>query len=208
MGGTTSYSYEVVPPTKELAAVNRRDAVQHPFLDDLYQWANSLRFYEFGTQLGKNVIAHIPQKVDFLKDKTDFKDYDYVVGIFCLGKNEIGDKFIQAIIDDRKEIGYEISEIGIKIPDDIMNMMPPESSENLPQFLYVKESDLNSVTEQSDMSQEMFRCLSLLIQTNYSLLSGKPSCIIIDDIGEGLDYQRSSAIIKFLLTKLILGLFN
>ncbi|WRH65969.1 MAG: hypothetical protein RSE13_20020 [Planktothrix sp. GU0601_MAG3] len=56
------------------------------------------------------------------------------------------------------------------------------------------------------MSQGMFRSLSLFIQINYSLLLSKPSCIVIDDIGEGLDYERSSSMIKILIEKAQTGL--
>ena len=41
----------------QLAVVKRRDSIQHPFLENLYQWSSSLRFYEFGAQLGKNTMA-------------------------------------------------------------------------------------------------------------------------------------------------------
>ncbi len=135
-------------PQTELAAVKRRDSIQHPFLENLYQWSNSLRFYEFGSQLGKNVIARIPPTIDLLKTKTNFKDSDYVVGIFVLGKKEIGDNFIQAIIRDMKKIGYNLSDMGTKVPSlinpDISSLDNPD---NLPQFLYVQEEDLSSVTE-------------------------------------------------------------
>ena len=56
------------------------------------------------------------------------------------------------------------------------------------------------------MSQGMFRALSLIIQVNYSLLASKPSCILIDDIGEGLDFERSSAMIQLLIDKASSGL--
>jgi AAA15 family ATPase/GTPase len=52
-----------------------------------------------------------------------------------------------------------------------------------------------------EMSQGMFRALSLLIQLNYSLLKKMPSCILIDDIGEGLDYERSKALIDLIIEK-------
>jgi hypothetical protein len=193
-------------PQTELAVIKRRDNIQHPFLENIYQWSNSLRFYEFGTQLGKNIIAHIPPTIELLKNKTDLKDYDYVVGIFAIGKKEIGNDFIKAIIDDMNNIGYNISEIGIKVPSLFSSDLSPDDQNNLPQFLYVKENDLNSITEQVEMSQGMFRALSLFIQINYSLLASKPSCIVIDDIGEGLDYQRSSSIIKLLIEKAKTGL--
>ncbi|WP_449416648.1 ATP-binding protein [Phormidium nigroviride] len=192
----------------KLAVAKRRDSIQHPFLEDLYQWSNSLRFYRFGTQLGQNSIAQIPSKIELIKNKTDFKDSDFVVGIFVIGKQEIGDRFIQAIISDMMKIGYNLSEIGTKVPSFLidLNISGADTVINLPQFLYVQEVDLTTVTEQSEMSQGMFRALSLFIQINYSLLASKPSCIVIDDIGEGLDYQRSSSIIKILIEKAKTGL--
>ena len=194
----------------ELAVVKRRDSIQHPFLENLYQWSSSLRFYEFGSQLGKNMIARIPSTMELLKNTTDFKDSDFVVGIFVIGKQEIGDAFIEAILSDMRKIGYKLKDIGTKVPSLLINpdISAVDSPDNLPQFLYIQEKDLTSVTEQSEMSQGMFRALSLFIQINYSLLASKPSCIVIDDIGEGLDYQRSSSIIKILIDKAQTGLIQ
>ena len=197
-------------PKAELAAVKRRDSIQHPFLEKLYQWSNSLRFYEFGTPLGKNFMTLMSYpRIKLSDNKRELKSYNSVVSIFQVGKQEIGDKFIQAIISDMKEIGYNLSDIGTKIPSAIERDFSTYNTldgDGLPEFIYVKEEDLNFVTEQSDISQGMFRALSLLIQINYSLLASKPSCIVIDDIGEGLDYQRSSSIIKILIEKAETGL--
>jgi len=192
----------------ELAVVKRRDSIQHPFLENLYQWSSSLRFYEFGAQLGKNTMVRIPSTRELLKKKIDLKDSDYVIGIFVLGQQEIGDHFIQAIILDMRKIGYKLSDIGTQVPSLINPDISVDSPDNLPQFLYIQEEDLTSVTEQAEISQGMFRALSLFIQINYSLLASKPSCIVIDDIGEGLDYQRSSSIIKILIDKAQTGLIQ
>lgn len=198
-------------PKTELAVVKRRDTIQHPFLEDIYKWSSSLRFYEFGTQLGKNTLAKLPSTTELLKAKTDTKDSDYVVEIFVLGKREHHNEFTQRILDDMNGIGYQIAKIETKVPSFFKsNISPPENldedSYNLPKFLYVQEDGLKSVTEQSEISQGMFRALSLFIQINYAILSDQPSCIIIDDIGEGLDFQRSSAIIKLLIEKAKTGL--
>jgi len=191
-----------------LAVAKRRDSIQHPFLENLYQWSNSLRFYQFGTQLGQNSSVQIPYRIELIKNKTDFTKSDFVVSIFVIGEQEIGDRFTQAILSDMTKIGYNLSKIGTKVPSFLINLniFGANTLINLPQFLYVKEADLTAVTEQSEMSQGMFRALSLLIQINYSLLASKPSCIVIDDIGEGLDYQRSSSIIKILIDKAQTGL--
>ena len=47
----------------------------------------------------------------------------------------------------------------------------------------------------------MFRALSLITQITYSQLTSTPSCILVDDIGEGLDYERASALIKLVVEK-------
>jgi len=195
----------------ELAVVKRRDSIQHPFLEDLYQWSSSLRFYEFGTELGKNFmwVPPFPRDRELSKNDIKVKDASSVVGIFVLGKQKIGERFMEAIISDMTKIGYQLSEVGIKVPSFInSDISAADSSEELPQSLYIKEADLTSVTEQLEMSQGMFRALSLFIQINYSLLATKPSCIVIDDIGEGLDYQRSSSIIKLLIDKAKTGLIQ
>jgi AAA15 family ATPase/GTPase len=195
----------------ELAVVKRRDSIQHPFLENLYQWSNSLRFYEFGTELGKNIILLPPFPPDrkLSKNEIKVKDYRSVVAIFALGKQEFGDPFRDAIIFDMTEIGYQLSEVGIKVPSSISSdISAADSSEEFLHSLYIQEADLTSVTEQAEISQGMFRALSLFIQINYSLLASKPSCIVIDDIGEGLDYQRSSSIIKLLIDKAKTGLIQ
>ena len=68
--------------------------------------------------------------------------------------------------------------------------------------LNVKECDLDDTTDQREMSQGMFRAFSLLIQLNYSLLNKIPTCILIDDIGEGLDYDRSRKLIELVIQKI------
>ena len=181
-------------------------------MEDIYKWSSSLRFYEFGTQLGKYTLAKLPPTTELLKAKTDTKDSDYVVEIFVLGKREHSE-FTQRIIDDMNRIGYQITKIETKVPSFFKSNISPlensdEDSDNLPKFLYVQEDGLKSVTEQSEISQGMFRALSLFIQINYAILSDQPSCIIIDDIGEGLDFQRSSAIIKLLIEKAKTGLIQ
>ena len=47
----------------------------------------------------------------------------------------------------------------------------------------------------------MFRCLALIINVNYSVMTHQAECILIDDIGEGLDCERSVNLIKLLIRK-------
>ena len=67
--------------------------------------------------------------------------------------------------------------------------------------LYVKERSLNGITEQLEMSQGMFRALSILIHVIYGFYSNSASLLLIDDIGEGLDFERSTALIGVLMDR-------
>jgi AAA15 family ATPase/GTPase len=195
---------EFQTPIDEIAAVKRRDSIQHPFFEELYTWANSSRYYQFGTDFGqRRIMVTKSQKIDVVKNNTDFRDSDQVIGIFKCGQEDLKQPFLDAIASDMSCIGYNISDIGTKIPSTLTSDDDKDEIflEGEPQYLYVKESELSEKTEQIDMSQGMFRALSLIIQVNYSLMAKKPSCILIDDIGEGLDFERSSAMIKLLIDK-------
>ena len=58
-------------------------------------------------------------------------------------------------------------------------------------MLFAKEQALACPTQQPEMSQGMFRALSVIILLTYTVIASRPSCIIVDDIGEGLDFERS-----------------
>jgi hypothetical protein len=94
-------------------------------------------------------------------------------------------------------IGYNLKEIGTAPPISLSVDVTPGEIVGI----YAKEADLNGITDQNEMSQGMFRALSLLGQITYSQLINKPACILIDDIGEGLDYNRSTALVKLLIDK-------
>lgn len=182
-------------PVTELASHTRRDSVQHPFFDGLFNWAKALRFYHFGSPLGKDNMAIFKDKKE-ADDATpiDLKEEQKVIAIFKKGTKEFANKFTDSIIKDMAAVGYSIEEIGIGAPKSVILDVPAMG-------LFVKEKDLNDITDQLDMSQGMFRALSLIIQITYSQLKGFQSCLLIDDIGEGLDFERAANLIKLLIDK-------
>lgn len=182
-------------PPSELACVNRRDSVQHPFFEDLHKWGKNLRSYLFGTPLGRDHYA-VFQK-DKEEEKLNLKDTKQTVAIFKKGQKKYSKEFVDNIKTDMTKVGFNLDNITVGSPISItfQNLLEP------PQGILVKEGDLKGTTDQNSISQGMFRALSLIIQLNYSLLASVPSCILIDDIGEGLDYERASALIKLLIDK-------
>ena len=181
---------EFQTPTSDLAVVMRRDNKQHQFLEKLHGWGMSVFAYLFGTKLGQDsygVLVTSPVSVDIYNQ-------EQVVGIFRQGERELGAPFIQAITSDMGRLGYSIENIGTSAPT---VMGAPSGILGM----YVKERSLSTNTEQATASQGMFRALSTLIQINYAQMSLNAGCIIVDDIGEGLDFARSCGMIDLLREK-------
>jgi energy-coupling factor transporter ATP-binding protein EcfA2 len=178
-------------PPSDIALTSRRDNIQHPFFEPLFNWAFSVYHYAFGTPLGRDIF--------FTKDnvKYDPRNTFYVIPIYKQGEVEFGASFKDAIKNDLKTIGYDISDIGLAAPTRVTAAPSVGELEGL----WVQENDLKGKVEQENISQGMFRALSLIIQLNYSKIALKPACILIDDIGEGLDFERSCSLINLLLEK-------
>lgn len=186
---------EFQTPDSQLAAVARRDSIQHSFFEPLYQWGKSVHYYPFGTQMGKDKIAA------FTKDSSNEpepKNADDVVALFRKGKKLLGDSFVDTVKAGMCEIGYQIEEIGLTPPFSltITGNFPGELL-----CLYIKEKGVGAIVDQHDMSQGMFRALSIIIHLTYAEIISHPSCILIDDIGEGLDFERSSSLISLLVSR-------
>jgi hypothetical protein len=183
------------PPDSELAAVVRRDSLQHPFVEPLHEWAMSLRHYTFGASLGKDSVALI------LMDgrEADERDNTQVVSIFRKAVDMLGRPFIEAVLRDMGEMRYDLEDIAVTPPANFKVLRDGNPTEVL--VLSVKERGIGGMIEQGELSQGMFRALSILIQVNYSQMAKRASCILIDDIGEGLDFERSTSLIEILRRK-------
>ncbi len=187
---------EFQAPVNELVSVARRDSVQHPFFEDLHQWGQTTYHYFFGSQLGKDHLAVFSKEKR--EESLNFKETDKVVGFLRAGLTKHGQAFVDSVKKDMAEIGYKISDITIA---PLKSIKVHGGLVATPEGIHVKEEDISDSTDQNEMSQGMFRALSLIIQLTLAQLESTPSCILIDDIGEGLDFERSSKLIKILIEK-------
>ena len=182
-------------PVTELAIRNRRDTLQHTFFEPIHLWAEGVRLFSFGTPFGRNTLAVlVPGAPDF-----DDKDVDQVLALYRKGAKEFPEVFRNAVIHDMNRIGYDLTDIGAQTPTavSVEGVLPGQLL-----ALYVQEKDLDCKTEQIEMSQGMFRALAICIHLNYAAFSkAARTCILIDDIGEGLDFDRSCALIKVIMEK-------
>lgn len=182
-------------PPDQLAAKSRRDTIQHPFFEDLHIWARHLRYYQFGTALGRDKILQFTDNL-LTQEAKDIESNitDQVTQLYVRAFNEFRDEFDKAILKDLALLGYRCHDVGA----DSM-VLPGISTPVL--VMFVKERDVGAQVNQMVMSQGMFRALSLVVQLNYLIFRKTPRTILIDDIGEGLDFSRSKAFISLLIER-------
>lgn len=181
---------------KDEVVVTRRDSIQYPYLEKLYEWANDLVFFEFNTELGKKTLAIVNDELKPIDH--DLKETDKAIALFRKGLKEFGDEFKDSIINDFNSIGYDVEDI------DTGNLVTIKIETNLTDKVLgfiVKERDREGVTDQHAMSMGMFRSLAIIIYFNYFIFKKLVGTVMVDDIGEGLDFERSSALIKLLIDK-------
>ncbi len=190
IGDGQAIDFQVPPST--LAAVARRDQIQHKFIEPLFDWANSLRFYQFNGQHQHTLGVIIPTG-----HQVDERDENAVVGIFKEGINLFGQPFLDSLKSDLASIDYDIENIELSEPISI------RFATSGPQIvgLKLKERALQGVTDQFGMSTGMYRVVALLIHVTFAQFKGAASSVLIDDIGEGLDFDRSLRLIELLRSK-------
>lgn len=183
-------------PVSSVAAFARLDAIQHGFLSELKQWADGTFFYPMGKDMGQSSLVSIGHEG---APPPNVYDAAQTTMVFRTARKEFGDDYVAAIISDMREVGYAINAIETITPTSVQVVTAPVQL-NL-QCLAVQEENLRGLTEQIEMSQGMFRALSIFIHLNFGMFSERAGCVIIDDIGEGLDFARADAMIKTLIAK-------
>ena len=192
----------------QLAIFSKRDSLQYPFLEEIAAWAEGTEHYEFATLFGPSAIGNPgmifsmtqiqePEKVL----SRDFGQRESLQLLVAAAISKFSDDFKRALIADMNQVGYDLEDIGTGVLSDI-KMDPP------PVGIWVKESDLQCNTEQNQMSLGMFRALSAVIRMNLAQFANAPSAVFLDDVGEGLDFERSVGLIKTLIEKAEKGGFQ
>jgi AAA15 family ATPase/GTPase len=172
-------SFEISP---DISAASKADKKQYPYLQELEYWGKNLSFFRFGSSLGKDTFMKVGQTTPAQPDQN---------ALLILSTSSNSTKLKKQTLKDMAFLGYKLQDIGLKTV----------SIHNLPAGITLKVVENGHEITQSDMSQGMFRVLSLLLQLNYKLTENPSACLLIDDIGEGLDHQRSKSMIDLLLEK-------
>ncbi len=168
---------EIFPPKDKLTLHVRRDRVEYPFFEDLIDWAENYFGFKFGNIYGKELLKSTNEILTDVGDiPTLFK--------------RLNKTSLDKIILDLRTIGYNISKIYVK------------DKQEEP-VIYVREDGVGKDIAHFNLSQGMIRTLSLLIFIEYITSNKKVSSLIIDDLCEGLDYERATNLGKIIFDKFI-----
>jgi energy-coupling factor transporter ATP-binding protein EcfA2 len=192
-------------PVDKLAA-GRMDEVQFGYLSSLQAWAEKLQKYSFGSEFGRNILFGAPmQDIDEQEGSVSegLIEPDHVVKLYVRGYRQFGESFDNQILSDLNSIGYDCERIdAVHFNREIMfGNSPAITHGTFPVALQLHERGVEAPVSQIEMSNGMFRALALIINLNYLVMSGDQRCVLVDDIGEGLDFDRSTKLIHLLIEK-------
>lgn len=196
-----------VDPTA-IAINARRDKLQHPYIFELSEWAEASATYRFGTDFGKETLLAMvgDASAGGAEDKfSKTDDPNDPISTYTRGFKRFGADFDQAILEDMRSLGYEIDEVAAENIDPSI----ARATNGVPLItMVVVEKGISTRIPQIYLSQGMFRVLALVIKLNWAVFNRQQGLIIIDDLGEGLDYERSCAAVKLTLGKAKSGGFQ
>ncbi|EGS1994085.1 AAA family ATPase [Vibrio vulnificus] len=180
-------------------AISQADETQKDYLVPLVEFSKQVLMVNFGTDLGQNTftvngLLGIPKEQI---DESNLRSYiNSIVSFFHFSKAfDFFNELCEAIKNDMNHIGYSIEEVSIEESGGGLLKGKPMDR------IYVKETDIKTRIYQDLMSQGMFRAFAALTILNYLDISNKSGALLIDDIGEGLDFERSSKLIELIIDK-------
>ena len=155
------------PPEDKLVLHVRRDTVQYPYFEKIVSWAES-------------VCGHRFNEMDFAGDNGTYSSFSkFDSNLYEIVKSLPTDA-MERIIKQANALDYSIQSI-----------VPQDYGDKLKIVLF-KEEDVHDSLMYFQLSKGMFRALYLLIYMEYLANIKKPSMLLVDDLCEGLDYERST----------------
>ncbi len=170
---------KINPPIDKLVMHVRRDIKEYPYFEDLINWAENTHLFRFGYIHPNSFLeSDNPQK-----GLSTIEDIPKLI-------NELDEETINIIVNEFNEIGYNVDKFYLE-KDNIKK-----------EKLYIKENIIKYAISQSEISQGMFRAFTLIIYINYNIFRKKVNTLIVDDLCEGLDYERATKFGKLLFNKM------
>ena len=180
----------------QLAVTAKRDAIQHPYLNPLNRWATSVRMYLFAADADRFVPVMVGQD-QAVDTAVTFGVEEPLAALISKGLQQFGAEFATSICGYMNELAYPVDAmqlIPMPMPQVIVTGM-----NQVPLMVAVIEHDIGAALPSRQMSGGMYRALAILVRTEIARRLQSPVVLLIDDIGEGLDFERARSLIRVLI---------
>lgn len=168
------YDAEINPPANKLALTTRRDTVLYPEIEKIIEWAES----SYGL-----LFNQIDPVNDDISSFNIMSKCHNLIMMF----EKLDESAKKQVIQDLNYLDYKIEDLNVQ-----------EIGQKF-KILHIIESGVENYLWEASISQGMQRTLFLIIFINYLSLNKENTKIIaIDDFCEGLDYDRSIKLGKYL----------
>ena len=163
---------KVSPPESKLLIQVRRDTKRYPEIEEIIQWAEHTSLF---------VFSNITTSPNSLSPYAISKEP--LLPVMFSKISESQRKMLKGFM---QELGYDIK--------DIKDYEMPSGSKSL----HIYEGGIKVALQPFDLSNGMFRVLCVLLYMIYCSTLSEARCLVIDDMGEGLDYMRSTKLGKIM----------
>lgn len=168
---------EVNPPFGKLVVHVSRDVKKYPWIEEIAKWGEQSYGFKFGN-IGPDRPIQLTNRNYFFNPLEDLPE------LF----NALSTESKNKILADLYSIGFNIS---------LLTTLNAAESK----FIIVQEKGVEALMSLTVLSQGLYRCIALLIFLEYLVEKQKPSMVAIDDLCEGLDYERATKLGKLVFEK-------
>lgn len=165
-------------------SVRLKDEKGDYYFKPIVEWGINLKSFLFSNQYEKN---HLLKDYRTVEKINELEYVGVLIYNFNKGVESFGESFTEEVKNCMARIGYSITDIQLR---------KTKSGYELS----VEEYGLYQIS-QREMSQGMFRALAFFIQLTFACMSNYSLCVLFDDIGEGLDYDRARDFISIFIKK-------
>lgn len=162
----------VNPPSNKLCIQSQRDTTKYPEFEAIMQWAEQIKGFSFSDLSSSNYYV-VPSMFNDPKDLSELFEH-------------IGDERKDFIIAKMRELDYKVEDIKqLKISDNYT-------------IITLKENGVSMSLHPHTMSNGMLRVFYIFSYLAYLSAEEGAKTLLIDDLGEGLDYSRSKKLSKII----------
>lgn len=161
-------------------------SIKNTYTDSILEWGIHLKSFMFSNQYEKHLL--VKDYTILESSELNAENTEHVIYTFYKGVEQFEEEFTDEIVQCMQQIGYPISDVNIQ------NVKGRYG-------LVIEEEGKYQIT-QREMSHGMFRALAMFIQLIYAQKNNIAACVLLDDIGEGIDYDRSKDLISLVIKKI------